>query len=47
VLFGAAAALLIAGKVQDLPEGVSMARSAIDTGKARQVLEDLRRITNS
>lgn len=47
VLFGAAAALLIAGKVQDLPEGVSMARAAIDMGKARQVLEDLKRITNS
>jgi len=47
VLFGAAAALLIAGKVQDLREGVTMAASAIDTGKARAVVEALKRITNS
>lgn len=47
VLFSAAAALLIAGKVQGLKEGVSMAQLAIDKGLARQVLEDLKRITNS
>ncbi len=46
VLFGAAAALLIADKVQDLPEGVTMAASAIDTGKARAVVDELKRITN-
>lgn len=46
VLFGAAAALLIADKVQSLPEGVTMAAAAIDTGKARAVVEGLKRITN-
>jgi anthranilate phosphoribosyltransferase len=47
VLFGAAAALFIAGRVQDLHEGVSMAAAAIDDGKARQTLDGLIRITNS
>jgi anthranilate phosphoribosyltransferase len=47
VLFGAAAALQIAEKVQDLREGVSMAAAAIDSGKARQTLDGLIRITNS
>ncbi len=47
VLFGAAAALQIAEKVQDLREGVSMAAAAIDHGKARQTLDGLIRITNS
>lgn len=46
VLFGAAAALLISGKVQELPEGVTMAAAAIDSGKARGVVDGLRRITN-
>ena len=46
VLFGAAAALMIADKVQDLPAGVTMAAMAIDSGKARKVLDDLKRITN-
>jgi anthranilate phosphoribosyltransferase len=46
VLFGAAAALQIAEKVQDLREGVSMAAAAIDSGKARQTLDGLIRITN-
>lgn len=47
VLFGAAAALQIADKVQDLREGVTMAAAAIDSGKARQTLDGLIRITNS
>jgi anthranilate phosphoribosyltransferase len=46
VLFGAAAALLISGKVQELPEGVTMAAAAIDSGKARTVVDGLKRITN-
>lgn len=41
VLFGAAAALLIADKVQDLPSGVSMAAAAIDDGSAMQALQKL------
>jgi anthranilate phosphoribosyltransferase len=47
VLFGAAAALQLAEKVQDLREGVTMAAAAIDSGKARQALDGLIRITNS
>jgi anthranilate phosphoribosyltransferase len=46
VLFGTAAALMIAGKVTDLRAGVVMAATAIDSGAARQTLEKLIRITN-
>jgi anthranilate phosphoribosyltransferase len=46
VLFGTAAALCIAGKVQDLRDGATMAAAAIDSGKARQTLDALIRITN-
>ncbi|MDP2181644.1 MAG: anthranilate phosphoribosyltransferase [Actinomycetota bacterium] len=41
VLMNAAAALLAAGEVPDLAEGVVRAREAIDTGKALSVLESL------
>jgi len=41
VLFGSAAALVIAGKVKELSEGVGMASTAIDSGKASQTLEKL------
>jgi hypothetical protein len=47
VLFGAAAALIIAGRVQDLREGVAIAATAIDSGKARQTLDSLIRISNN
>ena len=46
VLFGCAAALLIEGRVQELPEGVAMAASAIDSGKAAAVLAQVADITN-
>lgn len=46
VLFNAAAALVVAGRADDLRTGVDMAAEAIDTGRARQVLERLVRITN-
>ncbi len=46
VLFGTAAALLIAGKAYDLPEGVAMAADAIDSGRARAALDRLCAITN-
>jgi len=46
VLFGTAAALLIAGKADDLPEGVAMAADAIDSGRARAALDRLCAITN-
>jgi anthranilate phosphoribosyltransferase len=47
VVLGAAAALVIAGKVQDLREGATMAAAALDDGKVRQTLDGLIRITNS
>ncbi len=46
VVLGSAAALIVAGKVEDLKEGAALAAEAIDSGKARGVLEDLARITN-
>jgi anthranilate phosphoribosyltransferase len=46
VLFGTAAALIIAGKVADLRAGVAMATAAIDSGAAQNTLEKLIRITN-
>ncbi len=41
VLFGSAAALVIADKVKELSAGVEMAADAIDSGKASQALEKL------
>jgi anthranilate phosphoribosyltransferase len=38
-VLNAAAAILAAGRVSDLPEGIEQARAAIDTGTARGVLE--------
>jgi len=46
VLFNAAAALMVADKVTTLREGAELARQAIDSGKARLVLEQLVRATN-
>jgi anthranilate phosphoribosyltransferase len=44
VLLNAAAALYVAGLVEDLKEGVAAAAAAIDTGRAAEVLEQLKRI---
>jgi anthranilate phosphoribosyltransferase len=41
VLYGSAAALIVAGKVGDLKAGVAMAAEAIDSGRARQTLAGL------
>ncbi len=41
VLMNAAAALLAAGKAADLADGVTLARDAIDSGRARTVLDAL------
>ena len=46
VLFNAAAALIIADKAADLPEGVAMAARAIDEGLALEKLHRLVEITN-
>jgi len=41
VLFNAAAALIVAGKVSDLKEGVAMAAASIDDGKAQAALDKM------
>lgn len=46
VLLGSAAALVVGGKAGDLPEGVTLAADAIDSGRAASVLEHLVAITN-
>jgi anthranilate phosphoribosyltransferase len=45
VLLNAAAALLVAGKVTSLPEGVALARQSIDSGAARARVAAVARIT--
>ncbi|NCO87364.1 MAG: anthranilate phosphoribosyltransferase [Rhodobacterales bacterium] len=45
VLLNSAAALLVAGKVNDLPQGVEKARESIDSGAARRAVETLARVT--
>ncbi len=47
VLLNSAAALLVAGRVPALAEGMAVAAEAIDSGAARRVLEDLAALTNS
>ncbi len=47
VLLNAAAALLVAGKADDLKSGVEMARNSIDSGAARARLDALARITTA
>jgi anthranilate phosphoribosyltransferase len=42
VLLNAAAALFVAGKAQNLVEGAQIAANAIDSGNAKQVLEQLK-----
>ena len=46
VLLNAAAALVVADKADDLPQGVEIARESIDSGAAKARLADLVRITN-
>jgi anthranilate phosphoribosyltransferase len=47
VLLNAAAALVIAERAADMPEALLLAADALDSGKAKRVLADLVRITNS
>ena len=47
VLLNTASALIVAGKVRNLPEGVEMARESIDSGAAKSKLEALARITSA
>ena len=46
VLLNAGAALLVAGRVTDVKSGVALAARALDSGAARQKLEDLVEATN-
>ena len=45
VLLNAAAALFVADKETDLREGAEMARDSIDSGRAKNAIETLARIT--
>ena len=47
VLLGAGAALVIAGRVEDIQEGIAAATEAIDSGRAKKALELLVAISNS
>ncbi|MYM54037.1 anthranilate phosphoribosyltransferase [Thalassovita mangrovi] len=47
VLLNAAAAIHVAGKVEDLKDGVALARESIDSGAAKAKLEALARITSA
>jgi anthranilate phosphoribosyltransferase len=46
VLLNAAAALVIAGKASGLPQGVEIARESLDSGRAREKVEALARVTS-
>jgi anthranilate phosphoribosyltransferase len=43
----ASAALIAGGKTTDLKKAFEIASEAIDSGAAREKLEDIKRITNS
>ena len=47
VVLNSAAAIYVAGKADSLDLGVQLAVNSIESGKARDKLEDLCRITNS
>jgi anthranilate phosphoribosyltransferase len=46
-LFNAAAALLVAGRVRDLKEGVALGRTSLDSGAALKKLQQLVAVSNS
>ncbi|HJN59916.1 MAG TPA: anthranilate phosphoribosyltransferase, partial [Alphaproteobacteria bacterium] len=47
VCLNAAAALIVAGRAEDLKTGASLAAESIDSGQARKALEALIEISNS
>ena len=47
VLLNSAAALLVAGRVATLKDGTAMAAESIDTGRAREKVEGLARVTQA
>jgi anthranilate phosphoribosyltransferase len=42
-----AAALVVAGKADDLREALSMAADAVDSGRAKAKLQDIKKFTQS
>jgi len=46
VRLNSGAALMIAGKAKDIPNGIDMATESIDSGKARAALEALIEVSN-
>lgn len=46
VLLNAAAALVAAGRATDLPDGITKAAESIDSGRAMEKLEGMKKITN-
>ena len=46
VLLNAAAALLAAGRATDFPDGITRAAEAIDSGRALEKLEGMKKVTN-
>ena len=47
VLLNGAAAVLAAGAASDWPEAIAAARASVDTGRAREALEKLVRVSQS
>ena len=47
ILLNAAGAIAAAGHAEDLPEGLALARTAVDSGAAATRLDDLARFTNA
>jgi anthranilate phosphoribosyltransferase len=47
VVVNAAAALFVSGKAPDMVEGMEMARGSIDSGRALQVLETVKKLTRN
>ena len=47
VLLNAAAAMVVGGRAEDIPAGLEVARTSIDSGQARQALERLVAVSNS
>lgn len=47
VLINSAAALVVAGRIEDFKEGVMIASEAIDSGRAMRKLEEIIKVTNS
>jgi len=47
VIVNAGAAIVVSGKVPDIDEGMKMAGESIDSGRALEILEMVKGITNA